>query len=284
MQPDGVFEGKRMKKGQFKIQKSMDVGTNNPIVDSLTIGLFDIVNMAQISEKEKESINAINLKIVRHLTKAQQISDKICSAIDRELNKLNKEGIKTQSRERCVNVPHTEYLDDVRDFLKYGKKSLQEMVAIFNLFLETNVSGPKYHILLDKVKHKYGQKDPLYITLKKDHDSWLKHFIDLRNDEEHPEDRLPEGKEFYYDFDINWSAKDKEWVISQPHFYEGTSIYKFAKISIHNILTFVEEINILFLQKKMPSKIQIREVPEKQRKKYNGRRFVLDWKRPSTKK
>jgi hypothetical protein len=32
-----------MAKGQFKIQKISDVGTDNPIVAGLTIGLFDIV-------------------------------------------------------------------------------------------------------------------------------------------------------------------------------------------------------------------------------------------------
>lgn len=267
-----------MAKGQFKIQKIMNVGTSNPIVASLTKGMFDIVNMAQIDQKSKELINSVNLNITQYLIKAEQISSKVCSAIDYELDKLNKEGVKTQSNDRCVDVPHTEYLDDVRDFLKYGKKALQEMVTIFNLFLNTNVSGLKYNILLDEVKKQYCEQDPLHLTLKKDHDTWLKHFIDLRNAEEHPEDRMPKGKEFYYDFDVSWSEKNQKWIVSIPHFYEGTSIYELLKSSIHNIFTFVEEMNILFLQKHMPPIIEIRKVPEAKIKDFAGRKFVLELK------
>ena len=267
-----------MAKGQFKIQKQMDVGTSNPIVAGLTIGMFDIVAMARIDKDAKELINKTNMQIAQYLTKAEKIADTICVEIESELDKLKKEGVQTQAHERCVTVPHTDSIDDVRDFLKYGKKALQELVEIFNLFLKTSLSQPRYDKLLVEVKNHYGGQDPIYLTLKQDHDTWLKHFLDLRNAEEHPKTMIPDGKEFYYDFDINWSETNQKWEVSFPHFYEGTSVYELLKVSINNIFTFVEEVNILFLQKHMPPIIEIRKVPDDKLKNYDGKRFVVELK------
>jgi len=271
-----------MAKGQFKIQKIMDVGTDNPIVRSLTTGLFDIVNMARISKEEKDTINAMNLKIVQHLTKAEGIALNICSSIENVVKKLNEEGVKTQSHDRCVDIPSTENLDEVCNFLKHGKQALQELIKLFNLFLRTNISGPRYDKAYKVICNAegYGKDDPIALAVKQNNDTWLKKFVDLRNADEHPEDWIPKGQKLYYDFDINWSAKDRKWIISFPHFYEGTSIYELLKMSMHYIFTFVEEMNILFLQKKMPEIVQICKVPKKQQEKYNGRRFILGLKEP----
>jgi len=196
--------------------------------------------------------------------------------------KLKKEGVKTQSNERCVDVPSTKDLDKICDFLKYGKQALQELVKLFNLFLQSNVSGPKYHKLYETVcnTNGYGKDDPIALVIKQDHDSWLKKFIDLRNADEHPENMIPKEKQLYYDFNIDWSEVEKKWIVGLPHFYEGTSIYELVKSSVQNIFTFVEEMNILFLQKEMPKIIQILKVAEEHKGKYGGRRFVLDIKEP----
>lgn len=267
-----------MTKGQFKIQKVMDAGTSNPIVAALIFGMSDIVNMARIDEKAKELINKTNMEITQYLIKAEKIADAICTEIELEYEELKKNGVQTQAHERCVTVPSTKNIDDVRDFLKYGKKVLQELVEIFNLFLKTTLTLPRYDKLLKSVKTTYDEQDPIYLTLKQDHDNWLKHFLDLRSAEEHPKTMLPEGKSFYYDFDIKWSEENQKWEVGFPCFYEGTSIYELLKASMHNLFTFVEHINILFLQKQMPPIVEIRKVPEDKIKDYNGKRFVIELK------
>jgi len=264
-----------MKRGQFKIQKVSNIGTSNTIMSALTIGMFDLIDFAEITKEEKDIIKKTNLNIAKHLTKAEKIAIKICSAIENKYKSIEKNGIETQSNDRCVTIPNIECLDDVRDFLKYGKQALQEMVQIFNIFLNTAGSLPKYNILLQEIKKQMGENDPIYITLKNDHDSWLKYFLDLRSAEEHPTTMVPKGKEFYYDFDINWSEEDQKWIVYFPHFYEGTSIYELLKVSVHNIFTFIEEMNILFLQKRMPSIVEIRKVPNDRVKDYADRRYVV---------
>ena len=269
-----------MTKGQFKIQKLMDVGTSNPIVASLTIGLHDIVQMAQVSKEEKDTINTVNLEIVQNLTKAEKIGLQICGNIETVMSDLEKTGVQTQSFDRCVNVPSTEGLDDVREFLKYGKQSLQELVKIINLFCDTGYTNPRYDKICAKLKEAYGENDSLFLLVKQDHDGWLKKFLDLRNADEHPEQYIPEGKKLYSDFDINWSEPHQKWVVGFPHFYEGTSVYELIKTSIHNIFTFAEEINILFLGRKMPQMVQICKVPEDQQAGWGGRRYVTQLKPP----
>jgi hypothetical protein len=269
-----------MTKGQFKIQKLMDVGTSNSIMASLTIGLHDIVQMAQISKEEKDTINTVNLDIVQNLTKAEKIGLQICGNIETVMSDLEKTGVQTQSFDRCVNVPSTEGLDDVREFLKYGKQSLQELVKIINLFCDTGCTNPRYDKICAKLKEAYGENDPVLLLVKQDHDGWLKKFLDLRNADEHPEQYIPEGKKLYSDFDINWSEPHQKWVVGFPHFYEGTSVYELIKTSIHNIFTFAEEINILFLGRKMPQMVQICKVPEDQQAGWGGRRYVTQLKPP----
>ena len=48
-----------IKKGEFKLQKFLDVGTTNSIVSRLTIGLYDIIEIAQIDQSSKDSINGL---------------------------------------------------------------------------------------------------------------------------------------------------------------------------------------------------------------------------------
>lgn len=266
-----------MTKGQFKLQKLMDVGTSNPIVAGLTIGLHDIVQMAEIDKQTKDTINATNLNIAQSLTKAEKIGIQICENIESIMDGLKKTGVQTQSCERCVNVPSTDGLDDVREVLKYGKHALQELVKIINLFCDTGCTSPNYKTICAKIKQDYGETDPLFLLVKQDHDGWIKEFLDLRNSDEHP-NCIPQGKQFYYDFDINWSESHQKWIVVVPHFYDDTSIYELIKTSIHNIFTFSEEINILFLQKYISEMFQICKVSDDQRVGWGGRRFVLQLK------
>lgn len=269
-----------MSKGQFKIQKISNVGTDNPIVAGLTIGLFDIVKMAGIDKTTQDAINSSNLNIAQSLTKAEKIGLKICKSIEDVMNELNKTGVQTQSFDRCVTVPATEGLDDVREFLKYGKQSLQEFVKIINLFCDTGCTIPRYDKICKKLKEIYGDSDSIFLQVQQDHDQWLKKFLNLRNADEHPENMIPEGKQLYSDFNIHWSKPHQKWIVGFPHFYEGTAVYEWIKTSICNIFAFIEEMNILFLQKKMPKIIEICKVPDVQREKRGGRRYVTQLKPP----
>ena len=257
-------------KGQFRIQKISDIGTSNPIMSRLTMGMFDIVKMAEINDQIRTSINEINFNIAQDLAKAEAIGLKICGSIDVVMKRLDDEGVRTQSFDRCVDVPSAEGLDDIRDFLKYGKKVLQELIKTFNLFVKTNCFNPRYDKVYSALKSQYGEDDPLTKLVKEDHDLWIKKFLSFRDQDEHPT-----VENLYLDFDIRWDETSQKWGVFLPKFYDGTSIYEFIKSSVHNLLTFVEEINIFFLQKVMPKVVEIYEIPEVERKKDCEIRFRM---------
>ena len=89
-----------MTKGQFKIQKISDVGTDNPIVSGLMIRLSDIVKMAEIDKETQDAINASNFKIAQSLTRAEKIGLQICKNIEAVIEELKKTGVQTQSLDR----------------------------------------------------------------------------------------------------------------------------------------------------------------------------------------
>ncbi|MBC8485995.1 MAG: hypothetical protein H8D45_08140 [Bacteroidetes bacterium] len=262
-----------IKKGEFKSQKFLDVGTMNPIVSRLTIGLHDIIEMAQIDQSSKDSINDANFVVMQNIIKAEKIGNSICQMIETVTKKINKEGIKTQSSGRCVDLPFTEGLDEIRIFLKYSKNALQELVKVFNVFLKTNLSNPRYDKLQAELFNKYGTDYHLSKLIKEDHDLWIKKVLDLRDEDEHPS-----VQRLYFDFDINWDTTAQKWVVLLPRFYDDTQIYDLIRTTIHNLLTFTEEVNILFLQKVMPETVIIYEIPEAERKKDCEIRFQLGLK------
>ena len=48
-----------MKRGQFKIQKVSNIGTSNTIMSALTIGMFDLIDFAEITKEEKDTIKKL---------------------------------------------------------------------------------------------------------------------------------------------------------------------------------------------------------------------------------
>lgn len=268
-----------MTKGQFKLQKFMDVGTSNPIVSRLGMGLHDIVQMAQLDKVSKDAINDANFMVMQNIVKAEKGGIPICQSIEAVMNKLGQEGIKTQSSERCVDLPSTDGLDDIREFLKYGKKALQELIKVFNAFFKTTYSNPRYDKICSETLRLYGADDPLTKLVKEDHDLWIKKFLELRDQDEHPTE-----PKLYFDFDINWNDATQKWVVSMPRFYDGTPIHDFVKTAIHNLLTFAEEVNILLLGKAMPPMVEVYEIPQGERNKDCEIRFRLGLKEPFLKK
>ena len=148
-----------IKKGEFKLQKFLDTGTSNPIISRLGLGLCSIIQIAKIDQSSKDSINNANFVVMQNIIKAEKIGNSICQMVEAVTKKINKEGVKTQSGGRCVDLPFTEGLDEIRIFLKYSKNALQELVKIFNVFLNTNLSNPRYDKLQAELYNKYGTDD-----------------------------------------------------------------------------------------------------------------------------
>ena len=99
----------------------MDVGTANPIVARMSIGLFEIIEFSQLSKEKKEKLKSNGFDIMKLLILAEKTAKPIIEEITKVMEDIKKNGIKTQSNDRCINVPSATSIDDSRAFIKYAK-------------------------------------------------------------------------------------------------------------------------------------------------------------------
>jgi len=265
-----VFLGlHEMKRGQFKIKRFLDVGTDNPICSRL-FGLCRIVDSTCLENDDKDIIRHAVLEVIANLVKAERIAKKLSSSIQNVVTKLNERGVSTQNKGATVHIPDTEGLDYIREYLKYLKKALQVVVPVFNVFLETTFNGPHFHKIRGDLIKKYGDSFPLAILVKRCQNDWIKKILELRNEDEHPKQL-----HLYLDFDISWNEKNQDWEIYLPVFYEGTDIFSFLFKTIGEVLVFSEESIVLVCREHLPEMADVYEIPKEKRNRENDVRFTI---------
>lgn len=257
---------------QWKLQKDMDVGTNNPIVARLTIGLFDIIKFSSLSDEKKEMVKSNCYEIMKLLVLAEKVAKPIIEEITKIIEDIRKNGIKTQSNGRCINVPSATKLGESRAFIKYAKQTLQKVTENINIIYDKKYRGPYFHKIRDDFILEFSKNFVVTKLLIEDQE-WIKKIIDLRNEDEHPKT----GKAFCNNFDIKTDAGGK-FVVILPTFFEGTQIGNALEVYSHNLLTFTEEITAYSLEKFFPEIATIYELPEDQRNPEMPIRFRIGLK------
>lgn len=250
---------------QWKLQKDMDVGTANPIVARMTIGLFEMIEFSNLSKDKKEKLKSNCYDIMKLLVLAEKTAEPIFEEI-----KIN--GIKTQSNGRCINVPSATSVDGARAFIKYAKQVLQKIADNINIIFDKSYKGPHFHKIRDDFSSEFGN-DFIVSRLLIEDQSWIKKIIDLRNEDEHPQT----GRPYCNNFDVA-RDKDDKFIITLPTFFEGTQIANALEVYRHNLLTFAEEITAFSLGKFFPDIAIIYEIPEKERNSELPVRFRIGLK------
>ncbi len=111
----------------FQITQIMDVGSENPIVARLCIGLDEIIQMAQIPDAKKSAIRDYCFDLGRYLLQAEKSAVPLMNELIEIENRLRLEGVRTQAEGKAVEIPGVLHLDDSRVFLKYAKQALQTL-------------------------------------------------------------------------------------------------------------------------------------------------------------
>ena len=163
----------------------MDVGTENPIVARLSVGLFDIIKMTRFPDDKKESIQKCCFDIMQALVQAEKAAKPLMDEIKNIETKIATEGVKTQSNGRAIETPGVLLLDNSKIFLKFAKQALQHLAKALGILLEKNFDGPHFHKVLERAKERLGDNHIVTKLLNEDQD-WLKEINDLRNEDEHP--------------------------------------------------------------------------------------------------
>ncbi len=256
----------------FQISKMMDVGTSNPIVARLGIGLDEAVKMARINDEKKKSINEGCFEIMIALVEGEKAAKPLMDEIRGIISKLATEGVKTQSGGRVIETPGITNLENARVFLKFSKQALQKLASVMGTIMDKTYTGPHFDKVRDDAQVFFGKDHVVSKLLAEDH-GWLKHINDLRNEDEHPKT----GKPFTKPFDIT-QRPDGKFLITPPTFFDGTQILSALEVFSHNLLTLSEEIVGNSLAHFFPEMVALYDIPEEQRDRSNPVRYRLGLK------
>lgn len=257
----------------FQLTQTLDVGTENPIVARLTIGLFDIIQMTELPKEKQEQIIGGCFDIMRDLIQAEKSAKPLIEEL-RAINlKLATEGVKTQSEGRVIETPGVLLLDNSRIFLKFAKQALQHLAKVLGILLEKDFRGPHFHKVLERAKEKLGDEHIVTKLLEEDQ-SWLKDINNLRNEDEHPSS----GKRFLQGYSISRLDNGK-FLIEPPRFFNGTQVQSALEVYSHNLLTFSEELIAHTLEDFLPEMVRVYDIPEEQRDPTKPIRYHIGFKK-----
>ena len=250
----------------FQISKYLNVGTNNPIVARLMLGLPEIIRMAEIPEGMKDSLVAHCFAIAKHLIQAEKAAQPLIQELREIVDKLRNEGVRVQGP-GVIETPGVMHLDDARVFLKYAKQALQELAASMGLLLGAKFKGPHFHKVRNRAIEKLGL-DHVVSKLLEEDQAWIKNLIVLRDEDEHP----VSGRPFVRGFEITLKP-DGGWHVDPPRFFNNEPVFHTLEVLSHNLLTFSEELLALTLCDHLPNGVALMEIPEEQRKPDAPRRY-----------
>lgn len=243
----------------WQITQFSDVGTANPIVARLTMGLFDIIQMARIIDEKKERIKESCFEVHSALIQAEKAAKPLMDEIKGAEQKLATEGVKTQSGGRVIEIPPVLLLENSRTFLKYANQALRNLAAGMGAILDHDFKGPHFHKIRDKAKTMLGDNHIVSRLLTYDQ-GWIKEINDLRNEDEHP----ASGKAFVKTFEITRLPNEK-FLVQPPKFFNDAPVLNRLEIFSHNLLTFSEEMIAHSLSHFFPPMVAVFDIPEDQR-------------------
>lgn len=256
----------------WQVTQSMDVGTSNPIVARLGMGLFDLVQMAQLSGEKKKQIGECCHEIMESLVQAEKSAKPLMDEIKAIEKKILDEGVVTQNDGRVIETPGVLLLDNTRVFLKFGKQALQRLAKALGILLEKDFNGPHFHKLLERAKERLGESH-LVVKLLKEDQAWLEEINSLRNEDEHPKT----GKPFTRGYNISKNP-DGTFLVDVPRFFNDAPILNALEVYSHNLLTFSEELIAHTLEEFFPKMVRVYDIPEDQRNASAPIRFRIGFR------
>lgn len=243
----------------WQLTQLSDQGTSNPIVARLTIGLFVILDMAQIPKEKKQAITEYCFELSKNLVLAEKAALPLMQELRDIEQCLEVKGVRTQADGRVVETPGVMHLDGSRVFLKYAKDVLQTLANIMGIILQSDFQGPHFHRVRDCAIEKLG-KDHAVSRLLIEDQVWIKEILDLRNEDEHSRS----GKPFVRGFHIT-QRPDGTWLIDVPRFFSDAPVLNNLGVYSHNLLTFSEELVVHSLADFFPPMVEVQDIPEDKR-------------------
>jgi hypothetical protein len=220
----------------FKITKVSDFGSGTPAVARLGPGVHELVGFSKLSKEDRDRVCECAWDVMQLLVPAQRLATEVVAELEEVEAGLRRDGIVFQNYGRVVEVPSAMKLDRASDFIVRAKKVLARAMELIELFWDQEYAGARYHKVLAWARTSLGADAPLTRMLEDDQ-KWIKHIIDLRNEEEHPKGKGP----FIKNYDVN-VHDDGRVELVRPRFFDGTDVGSALTVFSEDLLTFVEEL------------------------------------------
>lgn len=256
---------------EFKITKMLNHGTNNPIVNRISLQFFDILdrNLIDLPEQRIEKVKKYLLECMKDLIKAEESKSAYVTVENQAIQKvMSQEGVQFQPHAFSYEDPTENLKKYFEDFLIRCVIAVRKVVKIAEIVFLKSFDGPK--ALKKHLRTLFPDSSPEIKMIEKD-SVWIKELYDLRGKTEHDELVIEL-------FDVTIS-NDGRPLIKIPRLpSNGAKIRKYLEVTLENCFTFCEDMTAMLLNTRCSKQVQIVLVPECLRPRYRDFKYVLDLK------
>jgi hypothetical protein len=246
--------------------------SNFPLFERLVLQWEPILGLALKNEEKKKSVEQVLSDIAFCVCKAEETIIKYDRLLFDSRKKIrSNEGLSLQPKGIGFDDPSFELKSIASDTIIQFIIALRKLPGLFQLINDKKYSeGKKFHneLLADLPK-----ESPEKEALDKDR-TWIKELWDLRNPIEHSRWEITP-------FSVKFSMISTSYFDGVDCLFHSTvaghqvSISSYLNITLLNIITFIEEAFCIVLSSKLPSYVQLAELPEHERSKNEHRRYML---------
>ncbi len=246
-----VKSGKR----QYKYEKIMDVGTSNPIVVRLGMGLMEIVDQTHIDQSKKNPLKEVCFQLMQEVIKAEQ---HIHSFLEKtgKLKSLIQNNITEATKNFSISPEKNQIIDISKQCIIQMSIALDLLFKGLSIICSQQWKRTDFELMKRYFINELGAQHALVMILLED-EQWIKQICDLT-------DQLTQQRNLVEWFTMQTDAEGNV-VLKNPTLSNGDDVGQTFLILKHNIFTFAEELFVLCLTKFLHASLAVYEIPEQLR-------------------
>ena len=258
-----------MSKPKYKVSKILDYGTDNDICKRMYYQFSEILDRAtQLNNHEKDKIKEILFDCMKYLIECEKYLNNIEKIHKDFIYKLEKkQDLKITNNSIQFFNPIEEVKNNFESFLIKLIIALRKTFKVAEIIFRVKIDGPKK---FEKYLIENKENAPIVFEYFINNKEWGRTLFGLRADVEHK-------KLYFTNFDLIINDENINYKIPIIIRIEK-SILEFAETALNKTFTYCEEIIMLMIDTKMDNLFSIYLIPDNERDKYNGCRFIVKLK------